>query len=164
MVREHGKDSRICFECRDLPPPRARHCFLCRRCVAVFDHHCYYLDNCIGAGNQRLFFILTLVLFLDALAGSILQGLALFGVLPYNPRMDPVEFFRPGTRAQFPTFFSIFGWVFFIELCLLAINLGALFYYTLLVVVTNTTNYERFAIARTRQDSLRHPILRDGGQ
>lgn len=57
---------RVCFTCKIIRPPRAKHCRYCDHCVEVFDHHCPWVGVCIGQGNYLFFVLLLIASFLGA--------------------------------------------------------------------------------------------------
>uniref|UniRef100_A0AAR5PGG2 Palmitoyltransferase n=1 Tax=Dendroctonus ponderosae TaxID=77166 RepID=A0AAR5PGG2_DENPD len=52
----------LCFTCRTIRPPRAKHCRICNRCVYMYDHHCNLIYNCVGLRNRVWFFVFQLSL------------------------------------------------------------------------------------------------------
>jgi len=52
---------RVCYTCKIIRPPRAKHCRYCDHCVEVFDHHCPYVGVCIGRKGNYPFFALLLI-------------------------------------------------------------------------------------------------------
>lgn len=63
---------KYCRRCNAFKPSRAHHCSICRRCIVKMDHHCPWVNNCVGLGNQKMFILFLLYIFVTSVYALLL--------------------------------------------------------------------------------------------
>ena len=61
-----------CIKCKIKKEPNSNHCYFCDECYSDFDHHCIWLKKCIGKNNKKDFYVLILIILLNAIFNIII--------------------------------------------------------------------------------------------
>jgi len=134
----------FCPSCdtKKLMKLNTKHCRICNKCISHFDHHCVWLNTCIGARNYWSFMS---TCFFVALEMSFAVYLCIHGLIARKDDALTVWYFL-----------SV---VICIENFLVALLVGALFFFHVYLQVTCQTTYEwmmtRYYPGRNRFDVVK---------
>lgn len=143
---------RICFTCKIIRPPRAKHCRYCDHCVKIFDHHCPWVGVCIGKGNYPFFIILLLTSLVGTAYISSFTGYYFF----QNYSSDFWRSSEPGKTTED----MIIALVLFITTVLIMLLVGNLLRYHIKIYITGETTNERILKRRKNNRLSGADILR----
>lgn len=130
------EDTNYCKKCASHRPPRAHHCRHCNRCVLRMDHHCPWINNCVGHNNLKYFF---LFLFYGAGVGAMfltLFSFCIYDLFKHSDKYTSEQLWINGVTV------GMIVWV----AAAFTINLTAMGFHTLNLIITNATTIEKMAL------------------